>query len=332
MSESTRISRLRPLLLILAVILQAISVLLLFRDGPLLWALLAHVAGAVAWGFGADRLFPAGQHPAWWQTGAWALTFPVIGPLASLCFAAILRHPPVDNSGQRYVVWSDQPSGAWDHALPAGASGQSIVEILQSPRTQLRRNAVLALRELDPQVAIPLLRKGLQDSDEQVRIYAQNILSTMLERFEEGIKQLEARIASGQGDAATATRLAEQYFELVYLDVAGDDETAAHYLAKALALLDTAFVAAPHDPAIVFLGFKYALRARDAAVARRWLDRLEQRKSDAQQVLPWRMELAFLEGDWTRLRGLFEEFARARYINPRIEELSRFWFGASASA
>lgn len=332
MSESTRISSLRPLWLIVAVILQAISVVLLFREGLLWWALLTHAVGALAWGFGADRLFPLGQHPAWWQTGAWALTFPIVGPLASLCFAAILRHPPVDNSGQRYIVWSEQPAGAWDHALPAGASGQSIVEILQSPRTQLRRNAVLALRELDPQLAIPLLRKGLQDSDEQVRIYAQNILSTMLERFEEGIKHLESRIGAGQSDAATATRLAEQYFELVYLDVAGDEETAAHYLAKALALLETAFVSAPSDPAIVFLGFKYALRARDVTAARRWLDRLEQRKSDAQQLLPWRMELAFLEGDWKRLRVLFEEFAHARYINPRIEELSRFWLGIPAPA
>lgn len=332
MSDSTRISRLQPVLLVAAFMLQAISLPLLFREGLLPWAFLAHAAGAVAWGLGAARLFPRGQRPAWWQSGAWALTFPVVGPLASLCFASILRRPPVDNSGQRYVVWNEQPAGAWDNALPAGASGQSIVEILQSPRTQLRRNAVLALRELDPQLAIPLLRKGLQDSDEQVRIYAQNILSTMLERFEEGIKQLENRIASGQGDAATATRLAEQYFELVYLDVAGDDETAAHYLAKALALLEKAFGAAPDDPAIVFLGFKYALRARDAGAARLWLERLEQRKSDAQQVLPWRMELAFLEGDWKRLRALFEEFARARYINPRIEELSRFWLGTPASA
>lgn len=332
MSEPTRISRLRPLLLIVAVILQAISLVFLFRDDLELWAFIAHVLGAVAWGFGADKLFPRDQHPAWWQTGAWALTFPIVGPLASLCFASILRHPPVDNSGQRYVVWNEQPSGAWDHALPAGASGQSIVEILQSPRTQLRRNAVLALRELDPHLAIPLLRKGLQDSDEQVRIYAQNILSTMLERFEEGIKHLESRINSGHSDASTATRLAEQYFELVYLDVAGDEETAAHYLSKALALLDTAFTTDSADPAIAFLGFKYALRARDVAAARRWLERLQQRKSDTQQVLPWQMELAFLEGDWKRLRTLFDEFARARYINPRIEELSRFWFGAHASA
>lgn len=332
MSAPAPISRLRPLLLLIAVLLQALSLVLLFRDGLLAWALLAHAGGAVAWGLGADRLFPRGQHPAWWQTGAWALTFPILGPLASLCFAAILRDPPVDHSGQRYVVWNEQPAGALDHALPAGSSGHSIVEILQSPRTQLRRNAVLALRELDPQLAIPLLRKGLQDSDEQVRIYAQNILSSMLERFEESIKQLETRMAAGDTDATTATRLAEQYFELVYLDVAGDDETAAHYLAKALALLETAFSASPNDSSVAFLGFKYALRARDVTAARRWLERLEQGNPDLQQVMPWRMELAFLEGDWVRLRTLFEEFARARYINPRIEDLSRFWLGAAHPA
>lgn len=321
----------RSLFLLAGAALHAIALALLLRGGPVGLVIAAHVAGSLAWGFGAVRFFPATQHSAWWQPAAWALTFPVVGPLASLAFAAILRRAPADRSAKRYLVWDEHEHAEWD-ALPSGSAGQSIVEILQSPRTQLRRNAVLALRELDPQLAIPLLRKGLQDSDEQVRIYAQNILSTMLERFEDGIKQLEARIGATTFDAVTATRLAEQYFELVYLDVAGDDETAAHYLAKALGLLERAAAAAPTDASIAFLGFKYALRARDISAAYRWLGLLESRQSEAQHVLPWRMELAFLEGDWARLQQLFATFARARHVNPRIEDLARFWTGPTAAA
>ncbi len=291
------------------------------------WPLLAHIVGAVAWGFGATLIFPIGQQAAWWLPAGCALTFPVAGPLASLGLAWILRQPPVNRSARNYVVWKEQPQGDWAQTLPAGASGQSIIEILQSPRTQLRRNAVLALRELEPQMAIPLLRKGLQDSDEQVRIYAQNILSTMLERFETGIKDLEQRLTAEPGAVLHAVRLAEQYYELVYLDVAGDDETAAHYLAKAQTLLTRAEAIAPLDAQIPFLGFKYALRARDRATAQRWFDRLQERGLEGPHVLPWKMELSFLAGDWVTLRELFSTFVASGGINPRIEELAAYWLG-----
>lgn len=326
------ISRRRHAALAAGAALHVLAAWWLGQERGLLPIVAAHAAGSVAWGWGALALLPVPHRRAWWQPGAWALVFPVAGLLASLVFLQILRRPPVDRTERRYLVWNDQPHQAWAGPMPGGTAGQSIVEILQSPRTQLRRNAVLALRDLDPQLAIPLLRKGLQDSDEQVRIYSQNILSAMLERFEEGTKQLEQRLRDEPGEAHTATRLAEQYFELVYLDVAGDDETAAHYLAKALALLDRAAVAAPGDAAVALLGLKYALRARDAAAARRWLAQLGPAQAGTAAVLPWRMELAFLEGNWAELRALFAAFADLRAVNPRIEELIRFWQGPAAAA
>ena len=325
-------TRLRPLALLLGALLHLLALWLLSRDTALAWTLLAHVLGALVWGWGATLFLPLTSAPAWWFLAAPALLFPVIGPVTSLALARILRRPPVDRSAQRYVIWSEATQAVAIEHLPAGAAGQSIVEILQSPRTQLRRNAILALRDLDPSLAIPLLRKGLQDSDEQVRIYAQNILSTMLERFETALKELQQRLDSEPAAAAPAVRLAEQYYELVYLDVAGDDETAAHYLGQALALLDRAAAVAPADAELAYLGLKYALRARDAATARRWLARLETRTIETQQTLPWRMELAFLEGDWAALRELFDTFTRARHVNPRIEELIRFWNPPPAAA
>jgi len=323
-------SRAPLLLLPLGLLLQAAALGLVVRAAGTTAALLLHLAGAALWGLGAGPLVPHHPRRSWWQAAAWAATFPILGAGAFLAFAAILRRPAVDRSTKGYLVWSEESHESW--GPPIAGAGQSIVEILQSPRIQLRRNAILALRDLEPQLAIPLLRKGLQDSDEQVRIYAQNILSSMLERFEEGIKQLEQRVATGAFDPITAARLAEQYFELVYLDVAGDDETAAHYLGKSLALLERAAAASPQDGPVALLGLRYALRARDVPAARRWLARVEGTRHEAQHVLPWRMELAFLEGDWARLRECFAEFRQARYMNPRIEDLANFWLGPPAPA
>ena len=318
-------NRLRLIALIVGAVLHLVALLLLARDSALLWPLLAHLAGAFAWGYGATEFLPFGQRQFWWLMTAPTLFFPVLGPIASLALARTLRRPPVDRSADRYVVWNEEPQTELTSSLPAGVAGQSTVEILQSPRTQLRRNAVLALRDLDPQMAIPLLRKGLQDSDEQVRIYAQNILSTMLERYETGIKELAQRVTAEPAAAIHAVRLAEQYHELVYLDVAGDDETAAHYLDQAQTLLLRAAELAPHDREIAQLGLKCAIRARRLPAAEQWFARLESLGPDIGETLPWLMELVFMQGNWTRLRELFAIFKRSEIVNPRIEELLRFW-------
>jgi hypothetical protein len=325
-------SRARALALIVGLLLHALALWLMSGDALLAWVLLAHVAGSLAWGYGAAILLPLGQHQHWWFMAAPALLFPVLGPLTSLALARTLRRPPVDRSARRYVIWSEEPQTAFTTALPSSAAGQSIVEILQSPRIQLRRNAVLALRDLDPQLAIPLLRKGLQDSDEQVRIYAQNILSSMLERYESGIKELTQRVSAEPLAALNAVRLAEQYHELVYLDVAGDDETAAHYLAQAQSLLLRAADLAPEDREIAFLGLKCAIRARDSVAAEQWAGRLDRDGYDVRQTLPWLMELFFMQGNWTRLREMFAVFERSQMVNPRIEELVRFWTRATPPA
>lgn len=318
-------NRSRHIAIALGVIGQGLALGLLIT-GRLEWlALILHLAGAFAWGWGMGLFLPESQLRSWWLLAAAALIFPIGGLLASLALLRQLRAPPPPGAAQRYVVWRDQPQVEWAPALPAGTRGMSIVEILHSPHTQLRRNAALALRDLDPLFSIPLLRKGLQDSDEQVRIYAQNILSTMLERFEASVKALEQRLAEQPDAPQPALNLAEQYFELVYLDVAGDDETAAHYLDKALALLERAATHAPDDGRIAFLGLKYALHARDTARARLWLERVERCRVEPQQVLPWRMELDFLEGNWTRLKAQLATAVQAGYINPRIEALAPFW-------
>jgi hypothetical protein len=37
------------------------------------------------------------------------------------------------------------------------------------------------------------------------------------------------------------------------------------------------------------------------------------------------MELVFLQADWARLRELFVVYHRSQIVNPRIDDLVRFW-------
>ena len=237
----------------------------------------------------------------------------------------LLRRKPSREKGRTLLVWRDR-NLRHDFELGGRLGGRSsIAEILRGPDPVSRRSAILAVKELEVKLSLPLLRKGLQDSDEQVRIYAQNILSGLLESFEGRIKELERRSKKSPVEVATTVSLAEQYFELVYLDVAGDEETSDHLLAKAVGMLEDAATRSPRDGHIALLRLRYALRRRDVFGAEAALEKAEALKLDSQMVLPWHIELAYQKKDWSEMRRLFGVFLERGFVNPRVEALARFW-------
>ena len=123
----------------------------------------------------------------------------------------------------------------------------------------------------------------------------------------------------------TAVGLAEQYFELVYLDVAGDEETSTHLLAKAVAILDKAGEREPDHAGIAVLQLRYALRQRNVGRADAALQRARELRVDEQVLLPHAAELSFQQRDWTGLREVLGVFIERRFVNPKIEALAEFW-------
>lgn len=321
----------RKLALIVGAALQVGSGWWLINGGGVATVLALHVLGAAAWGWSSAFLVPGRNPAAAWLTGTAALLLPGAGWLGSLCMIGLTRATPPPRRSRALLVWSERSVRGGGGLAPVAGTRASVAQILRGPDAAARRNAILALKELDTRSALPLLRKGLQDSDEQVRIYAQNTLSGLLERFEGSIKVFERRATEQPGEVAALIGLAEQYFELVYLDVAGDEETSAHLLGKAVALVERAVEQAPTDPRVALLRLRYALRQRDVAGAAQALARVERLGVDRQMIMPWQAELAYQQGDWARLREVLAQFHREGYVNPRIEALGRFWMGAAAA-
>lgn len=310
---------------IIGAALQICSAALMLADWSIGIVLGVHVVGALLWGGallqqGSDRIWSPGALAA-----AFALMIPGGGWLLALAVERIVASEPPKREKRPLLVWRDRK--VRNNFQFAGNFGprSSVAEILRGPDPASRRNAILAVKDLDVRSALPLLRKGLQDSDEQVRIFAQNSLSELLEKFESKIKALEARSQSSPTDVAAAIGLAEQYFELVYLEVAGDDETSAHMLGQAIEILDRAAREAPRNSRVGLLQLRYALRQRNLEAARSALHRVRALKVDEQVVLPWEAELAFLERDWKAVQELLSRFVAKGFVNPRIESIAKFW-------
>lgn len=287
------------------------------------------VAGALGWGVG---VYGGGRVLRGALAGVFALMIPGAGWLVALAVEWIVGSKPPRREERPLLVWRDRKVKDNFQFVRNVGPRSSIAEILRGPDPASRRNAILAVKELDVRAALPLLRKGLQDSDEQVRIFAQNSLSDLLEKFESRIKALEARSQSHPTDVAAAVGLAEQYFELVYLEVAGDEETSDHLLGKAMAILDRAARQSPENPRVALLQLRYALRQRDREAARAALERVKTLQVDEQVLLPWETELAFIERDWSAVKRLLARFSEKRFVNPRVEALAEYWRVKEATA
>ena len=200
----------------------------------------------------------------------------------------------------------------------------SILEILGGMDSVARRNAILALRNLDPRKSIPVLEKAVQDSDEQVRILAQTQFNRISGMLEKRIKQLEAILESGTARTDILVQLAEQYHELVYLGLS-KQETVGIHLNRALNLLEKAHQKDQDDISVQLLQMRCQLRLKNLSDVENTLKNLKIHHSEPEITLPWEAELYFLQRRWSELTGLLKLLQNSHTVSPLVHNLADFW-------
>ncbi len=206
----------------------------------------------------------------------------------------------------------------------APAAPQSILQILQGASPQARRDAILALRDVEPRKSLPLLQKAIQDSDEQVRLMAQTQFNRILASVEGTIKSLEGAIVEGPRPIAQLVELAEQYHELVYLGLS-TDETQRLHLQRAIELLNEAAPKAPNHSPILFLLLRCYLRLEDAPRSRAVLKAIKARGWGGAFTRGWEAEICFLERDWVGLAVALRELESGGDTPGALRETVEFW-------
>lgn len=138
---------------------------------PVASGLLGHVAGSLALSFGLRHL---GQASDWRFNTAITAALPVIGGLGLLLTAAIAQLPRTD---KRQPAWRRHPLSALPDipVSPPDDSGQALREglasvLAQSRDGQLRQEALLQSQHLPTRTAIALMRRGLADDADDIRL------------------------------------------------------------------------------------------------------------------------------------------------------------------
>jgi polysaccharide biosynthesis protein PelE len=203
-------------------------------------------------------------------------------------------------------------------------SVRSVLEILSSKDENLRRTAIIGLRSADPKKSLPLLRKAIQDSDEQVRLLAQTQFNRILAKLETAVKRMEAGLPESTHRASDLVVLAEHYHELVYLAVSSQ-ETESIYLERATQLLTEALDLSPDLTAARFLLLRCQVKTPDIASAKASLQTLLASGFPENSLLPWMAEICFVERDWNTFLKTLRQMDASPSCDSRLADRLSFW-------
>jgi len=265
-------------------------------------------------------------------------TVPVLGALG-VCLVVVpmwrARRDAVDDG----VLELEMPSAGLglsldDHGARV-APAPIEVTLRSDGAAQKRVASVMALRRMDAQRAVPLLRVALCDPHEDVRLLAYAILERREKELRGRIERLQSDLESLADESDSAAQrapllkaLAEQHWELAHAGfVSGDVE--AHTLQAALRHGHASLLIAP-DGSLALLLARVSLRRQNAPLALRYLRAADALGVATAALAPLYAEVAFLMRRFDAIGPLLAHAGGAPLARPRLDAVVQFWTEPSA--
>lgn len=322
-------------LFVAAFVSEGLSVVALLDPGQWGGRLVAPWWGWHVLGVSAALMSFRFRFPASYQSHPWLITVLVLGfvmpaPLAGLFFVwlfqSLLTVPREERASRRYYFGERHVLTAIPAATGKTRQNQSVLEVLSGRDNQVRRKAILALRSVDPRRAIPVLQKAIQDGDDQVRLLAQTQYNRIQASIELTVKSLEAEIQGGHAPAPHYIQLAEQYHELVFLGLSGE-EAQYVYLGRASELLQQALKMDPRNQPARLLLLKCLVRSKKLDEAVRELEELKRMGVREEILMPWESDIHYQRREWKDLRRCLASLRANSRNDLRLRAPVEFWLG-----
>lgn len=189
-----------------------------------------------------------------------------------------------------------------------------------------RLTALLAIQEAPARVSADLLRQLLADPIEDIRLLAYGMIDGKEKSIGVRILAEEGKLEHEENDDSIYgcnKRLAELYWELVYQKLVQGDMM-RHACEQARKHAHQAVAYQPEDGGLWFLLTRIAIELRETEPARESLNEAERLGFPADQLLPYKAELAFLEARYSEIPSLFY---RLRTVPSalRLAAIYKFW-------
>jgi polysaccharide biosynthesis protein PelE len=194
--------------------------------------------------------------------------------------------------------------------------------------TPQRLQSLLALQGIPARISSPLLQDMLGDASDDIRLVAYGLLDNREKKINALIhRELVSLKASGGKELRLVSlrHLAELYWELVYAGLAqGDLRT--HALNQALSYANEALQLEPEDTGLWFLKGRILYQLKQFEDAYQILLHALAHGLPESRVLPYIVEITFIERDFKRVRDLLSVIS-ASQVTPIMKGAIRFWVG-----
>lgn len=296
-----------------------------------------HIIASLVLPFALYPSLPKSYREDWWLSLGLIFgissTLPLFGPVCVLLILKLLNKTPNSqpSSVSRPFVTGSRVPSAEEHDFVSEQDGsQSILQIMVGPDPIARRNLILATKRLGAEDAIPILRTGLRDEDDEVKLYSQGILSKLVEQYEKSIAELKLALEKAPEETDLMVRLAELYFDIVELDLITDSSLQRFYIKRSVALLKQVTVLDPNNEEAILKVIKYHLRLEQTTEAAACLQSLKDKGVASELIEPFEIELLFLSRSWDSFRTKVRDGMLNHFCDPGLRSVEEFWFGGGA--
>lgn len=259
---------------------------------------------------------------------AFSYAIPVVGFLSVLAAFVILRvyrrKPATEDFETVQLPDFDQHQrrqSQFRHAGLGAFLGNTKVPV------QARMRAMAALQYVPGRTASPLLRDVLSGSSEDLRLLAHGMLDNLEKRINRAIDQelnlLQGGGAHGEQQLASAQRLSDLYWELVYHDLVQGD-LRQHALDQALRYCALALRQHPDNAALHLRRGRLLHEQKHPAEAEQAYAQARALGLPATRVLPYQAQLAFERRDYAQARTLMRELHQWGAL-PRLRPVIDYW-------
>jgi len=264
----------------------------------------------------------------------------------ALCFVLILFIPLFGLAGvflsmlpalsrpktQREIQWEQVPIPELPFR-PVRSSGRpsygegGLAAAMRSNRDPEQRvRAVIAARQVNDKLAVPLLQEALKDPIDDVRLFAYSVLDSkethINDRIGEQLAELETK--QGQERARAHYALAQNYWEMAFLGLA-TGSTFDYMLENAEKHARLAAELGWSGPDIDFLVGRIQLRQQKFSEAEKSFHQAVERGALESAILPFMAEIAFENNDFSTVREYLTRLDRYCEGHSPIPAIVQAW-------
>ncbi|PCI43678.1 MAG: hypothetical protein COB41_06510 [Proteobacteria bacterium] len=250
-------------------------------------------------------------------------------------YIAIL-HALLHPKKQRGMLWKDVPVPSLPYkpvivgAHPTYGEG-GLSSVIQSASDMSRRlNAVVAARQINDKMAVPLLQEALKDPEDDVRLFAYAVLDSKTTAVTDRITDLLLKTESevGLAKARLCYALAQNYWELSFLGLVTGN-TLSFALNEAEKFAHQAASLGWSGSDIEFLIGRILLYQKKYPEAKKYFDLSLENGALESAILPFLSEIAYERQDFLALRTLLERLNTSCDGNTPIPAVVTSWSIAS---